>query len=243
MSLYKADLHIHTLLSPCGDLDMTPSTIISEAKNRGLNIIGVIDHNTTLQAKVIKESGLENDEFLILTGVEACSSEEVHSIALFEDLEALYKFQEVLDRYLPEIENIPEIFGDQVVVNFEEQIIYEESRSLLSALTISLEEIEQIVHELNGIFILAHVDRNSYSIYSQLGFIPNNINIDAIELSASCDISGFIKQHPELNNYPIIRSSDAHYPNQIGIVSTIFDLDKLEFKEIKKAIKERKIVL
>ncbi|MBN2693736.1 histidinol-phosphatase [bacterium] len=221
---------------------MTPSLIINEAKNRGLNIIGITDHNTTLQAKVMKESFSDSSDFIILTGVEICSSEEVHSIALFDSLESLSEFQNILDKYMPETENVPEIFGDQVVIDFQEQIIYEESRSLLTALNISIQDIERLVHSLNGIFILAHVDRNSFSIYSQLGFIPFDITIDAVELSASCNVKSFINEHPELNNYSIIRSSDAHYPNQIGIVSTTFDLDKLEFKEIKKAIKERKIL-
>ena len=42
---YKCDLHIHSCLSPCADLLMTPGNIIKEALKLGLDCIAITDHN------------------------------------------------------------------------------------------------------------------------------------------------------------------------------------------------------
>lgn len=175
----RADLHIHTVLSPCGDLEMSPENILHFAQVQGLNMIGITDHNSTRQAPIIRDYGKTKGIF-VLTGAEICSKEEVHALTFFETARTLTIFQHYLDVHLPDIPNDPEKFGFQVVVDPEEQIIYEEPKLLISALNQSLEEIAHKVRQLDGYFhSLAHIDKPCFSILSQLGFVPPDLRYDA----------------------------------------------------------------
>ncbi|MGE4288034.1 MAG: PHP domain-containing protein [Salinivirgaceae bacterium] len=233
---YRADLHIHTILSPCGDLAMSPAVIIQEAKKKELQIIGITDHNTTLQAPLIQRLGKERGVFVMI-GAEVCSKEEVHCLCFVPDETSRKQFQNYLNEHLPDIRNDINKFGYQVCVNEAEEIIYEEDRSLLSAINQSIEQIEQTVHQLGGIFIPAHINRPSYSIISQLGFIPPDLNVDALEISRHSSISDFKSSNSYLKNYPFIQSSDAHYRNDIGSAFTLLELSELSFSTIKNALK------
>lgn len=233
---YRADLHMHTILSPCGDLAMSPATIIEEAKKKELQIIGITDHNTTLQAPLVQQLGKEQGVF-VLCGAEVCSKEEVHCLCFLPDESSREQFQHYLDKHLPDIQNDVQKFGYQVCVNVREEIIYEEPRSLLSAINQSTEQIEQTVHQLGGIFIPAHINRPSYSLISQLGFVAPELKVDALELSRSTSISDFKRSNPYLKDYPFIQSSDAHYRNDIGCVFTILEMPELSFAAIKNTLK------
>ncbi len=235
---YKADLHIHTVLSPCGDLEMSPVNLVNAAAAKGLDIIGVTDHNTTRHCRLVTELGEEKGLF-VLSGVEVNTKEEIHALAFFETPEKLADFQAYLDKWLPPFKNDPAIFGHQVQVNRKEEIIYEEEKSLYGALDQSIEEVEQKVHKLEGIFIPAHVDRPRNAIYSQLGFYPEELNADAIEISWAGNPDEFISSHEELKGLPVIRSSDAHFPEDIGRVFSIFSLFNRTFNEIKMAFNKK----
>lgn len=235
MNDYRADLHIHSLLSPCGDLDMSPSRIIGEAAKKGLDIIGITDHNSTRQSQLIYEMGKENGIF-VLRGAEVCTREEIHNLVFFEKTEELLHFQEYLDLHLPRIKNKPLAFGYQIVVDKDEMIDYEEEWSLATALDVSLEELASKVHELNGIFIPAHIDRFVTGIYSQLGFFPEGLEADALEISWRSNPKDFVDSHPEIKNYSIVTNSDSHYPDDIGRVHTIFRMETRSFQEIRMAL-------
>lgn len=237
MRIYRADLHIHTLLSPCGDLEMSPANIIEQAKIMGLDIIGIADHNTTRQAELVQELGEENG-IMVLMGAEVNTKEEVHCLTFFDSIENLKKFQVYLDAHLTTMKNDPLKFGDQIVVDRDENIVYTEDKILFQAINQSIEEVERKCHELNGLFILSHVDRPKNSIYSQLGFIPEDLAIDAVEISKAYDPKLFIRKHNELERFKILRSSDAHYLNDIGIRYTEFYISEKSFKEISLALKE-----
>ncbi|MFW5877719.1 MAG: PHP domain-containing protein [bacterium] len=232
---YKADLHIHTVLSPCGDLDMSPVNVVNTAAEKGLDIIGITDHNTTRHCELVKELGKEKGIF-VLTGTEVNSKEEIHSLAFFEKTEQLAEFQLYMDTWLPPVKNDPKRFGYQVQVNRYDEIIYEEENSLFSAVDRSIDEIERKVHMLDGIFIPAHVDRPRNSVYSQLGFFPDDLHVDAIEISWATKPSEYMKNHSELDGFRIIRSSDAHYPEDIARAISIFMLRNRSFCEIKMAL-------
>lgn len=234
--IFRADLHIHTVLSPCGDLDMSPRNIIATAKQKKLDIIGITDHNSTRQATVIQEKAQEEGIF-VLTGVEISTREEAHCLAFFPTGERLGEFQLFLDRHLPYIQNNPEKFGYQVVVDWEDQILYEEERLLISALDLPIENIEHEVHRLEGIFIPAHIDKSCFSIISQLGFVPPDLQVEALELSPHTTKEAFLKNNTYLQNYAFIRSSDAHYTNDIGKVYTELSLSSLSFESINQAIR------
>lgn len=201
-----------------------------------LDIIGITDHNSTLHTSLLIELGKEKGIF-VLPGAEVTSQEEVHCLAFFEAENQLKEFQDYLNTHLSVIKNEPNIFGYQVVVNRDEEIIYEEKRLLIASISQSIDQLEKKIHELNGLFIPAHIDRGRFSLTSQLGFIPSDLKADAFELTEKTSLIDFMKANPKLVNYTIIRSSDAHTPDRIGAETTEFYMNSCTFKEIKMALK------
>ena len=239
MNLYKADLHTHTVLSPCGDLDMSPVNIVRRAKEKGIDILGITDHNSTKNCKALNDIA-ENNDLMILKGAEVTTKEEVHCLAFFENDDELSEFQKYLDNHLPEIENDINKFGYQVVVDRDENIIEQENWLLISALNANINQIEKKIHELKGLFIPAHIDKMRYSILSQLGFVPSDLRIDALEISKFVKKNEFLKQNQYLADYCFIQSSDAHYIENIGDTATYFQMKEKSFSEIRYALKSEK---
>ena len=236
MPEFKADMHIHTVLSPCGSLEMSPRIIVKSALDAGLDIIAITDHNSTKQAQIIKQLA-ENEGLVVFCGAEINSLEEVHCLALFEHDYELFQFQVYLDQHLIPIKNDPSYFGFQVVVDADELILEEEERLLINALDVDVVQIEKQVHQLNGLFIPAHIDRPFNGILSQLGFFPEKLNVDAVELSQHAKISNWIGNSKIPSGTSIIRSSDAHQPEMIGIVFTTFKMENASFSEIRLALR------
>jgi hypothetical protein len=237
MKKFRADLHIHTVLSPCGDLEMSPDIIIAKAKEMHLDIIGITDHNSTMQCKVIRDMGALTG-ISVMCGAEVTTKEEVHCLAFFETDAALDEFQEYLDINLPSIPNDVKHFGYQVAVDADNNIVFTEERLLITALNQSIDQVEAMVHRLNGLFIPAHIDKKSFGLLEQLGFLPPDLKVDALEISPFCHKTMFLGQHPELNRYLFISGSDAHYPDQIGKRVTVFEMDKCGFSDFRKALVE-----
>ncbi len=234
MRLFKADLHTHTVLSPCGDLDMSPDEILRLAKERGLDMIGISDHNTTKHCKLAKKIGQELGVF-VLCGAEVTTQEEAHCLSFFETEEQLQEFENYLQQHLPDIPNDPEKFGYQVQVDEELNIVYEEPKFLISAIDQSVEQIEQKVHSLQGLFVPAHIDKPKFSLPSQLGFIPFDLNVDGVELSIRATKYDYLLRNKYLKNKTFIQSSDAHYTNQIASTYCYFEMEEISFSEIRKA--------
>mgnify|MGYP001806055474 CR=1 FL=1 len=236
MRTFRTDLHIHTVLSPCGGLEMSPVNIVSLANKRGLDIIGITDHNSTRHCHEVWCLA-RNTNLTVLPGCEMTSREEVHCLGLFEDFDALSCFQQFIDEKLILIPHNPKIFGYQVIVDAKENILEELDYYLGASLNASVEEIEQKVHELNGIFIPAHVDRPRNSIFSQLAFLPQRLQVDALQISKLGDekaIRAKYRIDPEIS---IVRFSDAHFPDDLGKTYTTFNLEEPTFAEIRKALK------
>lgn len=235
MNIYRADLHIHTVLSPCGSLEMSPANILQHASKKRLDIIGITDHNSTLNARLIQEMG--NDlGITVLTGAEVTTSEEVHCLTFFDGLEMLNEFQRYIDANLLFVRNNPEMFGHQVVVDEKENILKEIDSLLIVGINRSIGEVRQKVRELGGIFIPAHVNRPGYGIYSQLGFIPDNLEPDAVEIWNQYPVENLKAEYPELGKYSLIVNSDAHTPERIGFRFNEFMLEMPTFSEIKLAL-------
>lgn len=236
MNIYKADLHIHTVLSPCGSLDMSPIAIVNTALEKGIQIIGITDHNSTLQSPLVQEIGEERGLF-VLCGAEVTSREEVHCLTYFPNLEKLKLFQDYLDEYLPCVQNNSDYFGYQVLVDIDENIVYTEERLLISAINQSIEQISETVFDLDGIFVPAHVDKTKNSIISQLGFFPKNLKVNGIELTQKGIDLDFVNKHNSLSGLTQILNSDAHFIEDIGKGTSSFVIDNLCFDEIKMAFR------
>jgi len=226
MRPFSADLHIHSLLSPCASLDMSPHEIIAHAMSRGLDMIAITDHNSTLHCALMVELGREAG-ITVLRGAEVTSAEDVHSLVILPGEAETISFQKWIDDNCGKIPNDPDIFGDQVVVDRDENVIREIEHFLPAALNATLDEVESAAHRHGALFIPAHIDRPSMSIISQLGFIPDDLYVDALETVG------------EMNDllYPVIANSDAHIPGQIGRRFTSYMLDHPSFYELSMALR------
>jgi len=233
LRLFKADLHIHTCLSPCTELDMSPQGILTAAKKKGIDIIGICDHNSSENSLAVMKAA-KKTHIKVIPGLEVTSQEEVHVLALFDGVETALRLQEYVYENLPG-ENDERAFGKQVIVNEEEEVEGFNTKLLIGATTIPLEEVIRLIHSFGGLAIASHIDREAFSIIGQLGFIPNNLALDALEISPRIPIEEAIKTYAY--DYPITRFSDAHYPDDIGKGYTSFLLEEGSLAELKKALK------
>lgn len=232
---FRADLHVHTVLSPCGSLDMSPARIISEAKQKHIDILAITDHNSTRQCSVVMEMGCKAG-IKVWGGAEINTREEVHCLVYFDEVEILKEFQKWLDQWLVKIKNKPDYFGDQVWVDAEENILGEEPWLLIAALDRSLDQCYEKVHRLGGVFVPAHIDRQSSSLSSQLGFVPPDIAADALEISPNATLE-MIEKNGWAKIKPLIAGSDAHHPERLGMNMTRLRMQDAGIKEFKKALK------
>jgi PHP family Zn ribbon phosphoesterase len=230
---FKADLHIHTCLSPCTELDMFPGRILTAAKKKEIDIIGICDHNSSENSLAVMNAAKKMN-INIFPGMEVTSLEEVHVLALFDEIENALKLQEHVYANLPG-ENDEDAFGMQIIVNERGEVLGSNNKLLIGATTIPLEKIIKTIHSLEGIAIASHIDRESFSIIGQLGFIPDNLELDALEISPAITREEAKKRYSD--NYPITCSSDAHYPDDIGKAFTSFLLKDGTLAEVKKALK------
>lgn len=232
---FKADLHIHTCLSPCGDLKMSPQAIVREAKHKGIGIIAICDHNTAENAGAVIKAA-RNRGVTVLPGMEVTTREEVHICALFERLPMALKLQALVYENL-EGENDDKVFGMQVAVDAEGRVLGFNRRLLIGATGLSVEETVDAIHSLRGLAIAAHIDREGFGIIGQLGFIPPELSFDAVEVSSRMEIAEARQEFTDCQKYPFLRSSDAHYLEDVGEGTTTFLLGEASFAEIKLALK------
>lgn len=238
---YKADLHIHTCLSPCTELEMSPAAIAKQAKKKEIDILGICDHNSAENVPAVIKAA-RKFKIWVLPGIEVTSQEEVHILALFDETDSAFKLQEIVYDNLPG-ENDEEAFGMQVVVNEKSEVLRFNKKLLIGASTLSLEEVIQWIHHFDGLAVAAHIDREGFSLIGQLGFIPEGLELDALEISPSISHPTAEKQFKP--HFPLICSSDAHFPKDIGKGFTLFHIEEGSIKEIKKALlnrEERKII-
>jgi PHP family Zn ribbon phosphoesterase len=236
MQWFKADLHIHSVLSPCGGLDMSPVNIIRQAVLKKLDIIAITDHNSTRHCRSAREIGKKNG-ITVLAGAEINTREEIHCLTFFESIDKADFFQQYIDLKLIVIRNNPDIFGHQFIVDEQENILEEENRLLVASLDAGIEEVAHEVFRLGGLFIPAHINRKSNGIYSQIGFIPASAGIHGLEISLTGDFKEFLKEHPETEHYGLITNSDAHSLEQIGSQTTNLFLENPEFAELVLALR------
>lgn len=233
---FACDLHIHSTLSPCGSLDMSPSTIVAKAKEVGLQIIAVTDHNMTENTPYVKEAG-QRQGLVVLSGMELQTREEIHLLAVFDEYEASHALQIMIYDLLPPVLNDADFYGDQVVVNNNDEIVRTEERLLINSAAISIEDATAWIKSHGGIAIPSHIDSPTFSIISQLGFIPGEIPFDALEIrnpGRSEELMPFIFR----KRIPFVTFSDAHYPGDIGRRRTVLNLSRPDCGSIENALRE-----
>lgn len=234
--MFAADLHLHSVLSPCGDLAMSPSAIVARAQARGLDLIAITDHNMVENGIALRTLAARCG-IAALYGMELETSEEVHLLCLFDDLEQALEWQDVVYARLPDIPNDPLRFGDQVVVDDVENIVRFEPRLLANAADIPLEEACLWVQAHGGLAIPAHVDRPAHSLVSQFGFPPPGLPIDAVELTRFASGEFLRQQSAWLSQVAPVRFSDAHFLDDIGTQRTCLHIEAPTIREIRMALR------
>ena len=236
MKIFRADLHIHTCLSPCGDLSMSPRKIVAEVLRHNLDIIAVSDHNSARNISAVTNAA-RGTQVVVLPGMEICTEEEVHVLAIFKDLEsALAKQTYVYGRLFGE--NDPDAFGMQVIATENDEVEDFETKLLIGAARISLDAAIEHIHTCGGIAIASHIDRESFGVIGQLGFVPPGAGFDALETSSHIDVANVGQIFKQYGNYPFVRNSDAHFLNDIGKCWTGYRMEEPTFMEIQKALRQ-----
>lgn len=235
MKLYY-DFHIHSGLSPCGDNEMTPNNIVNMAKLYDLDVIALTDHNSTLNCQAVMEAGKEIG-LTVIPGMELCTAEEVHLVCLFPNLKMANKFCEYVHSTLPPIRNKPTVFGEQLVFDKHDNVLGFEHTLLITATTISANDAVSIVADYGGICYPAHIDRNSYSIISNLGTIDSSFNFNCAEVADIDTVDTLKKQHPYLNELKILSGSDAHYLEHMRLKEHYIEAEENTIESIFEALK------
>ena len=235
MRTYRADLHVHTVLSPCAGVEMIPPVIVDEALRRDINLIAITDHNATANIGVVMEAA-KGTGLTVLPGMELQTREEVHVVCLFDTLEQLAAWQNLVNQHLPALENDIEHFGEQFVVDETGEFVRRETRLLLTSADLSLEEAIRAVNSIGGLAIPAHIDRKANGLLEILGFVPAGVPIEALEISRHISVDAAPLRYPQIRGYPLVRDGDAHRLNELLGVNE-FLLESPTVAEIKKALR------
>jgi len=233
LKTYLAELHVHTVLSPCAGVEMIPPLIVRKAIACGLNLIAVTDHNASENVPAVIKAA-EGHELTVLPGMELQTEEEVHVLCLFETMDKLNGLQEIVDQKLPNIKNNIEFFGEQFIVDHTGEFIQRKEQLLINSTTLSFEEAFQLVNELGGLFIPAHINRQAFGLIDHLGFVPPGLDIDALEISRHLSLEAAVEKFPQIKDYAIIRSGDVHYLDDFLGVNQ-FIIEEPTISEIKMA--------
>jgi hypothetical protein len=204
-----ADLHIHTVLSPCAEVEMIPPLIVERALALGLGLIAITDHNAAANCEAVIKAA-RGTELVVLPGMEVQTSEEVHVVCLFDTTEQALTWQGIVFNHLPGLQNPEGTFGAQFVVDASGNYIRSETRLLLTSTNLTLDDTMARVTALGGLTIPAHVDRLSYSLLANLGFVPRGLNSPALELFRQTPPDDARVRWPQLAQWQLIRGSDAH---------------------------------
>ena len=227
----RYDLHIHSALSPCAENDMTPGNIVGMAYVNGLDLISVTDHQSCANVRSVMAAAERiKDEYgtapVIVPGMEIECAEGFHILGYFPDIRTAEDFQKYLLPHRMIVRNRPEIFGEQYLFNENDEVSGTVEDLLLTASNLRSEILMDEIDRAGGVFVPAHIDRDSYSMLASLGSIPEDFKGHILEFSKNCDTDTFLMRYPELVKYGRIRNSDAHRLSDIsypGALMTVPD--------------------
>lgn len=233
---YYYDLHMHSCLSPCGDMDMTPNNIVGMSKLLGLDVIALTDHNSVLNCEAVMKLGLENG-LCVIPGMELTTMEEIHVVCLFPSYEKALQWNEYVKAHQMQFPNRVDIYGRQVIMDENDEEIGEVENLLILATDISVMDVKKLVESYDGVCYPAHINRDSMSIISSLGDIPPECGFTTAEVSSSGNIEELKGRYPILCDMLIVRDSDAHYLQNMRDAENFFELKELTIDAVFEKLK------
>ncbi|MEW6355916.1 MAG: PHP-associated domain-containing protein [Planctomycetota bacterium] len=237
MRRFKADLHIHTALSPCSSAEMTPPAIVEAAIRRGLDMIAICDHNAAENVAPAQEAA--GDNLAVLAGIEITTEEDIHVLGLFPDAASACAAGCEVKETLPDVAGAARVLGEQLRMSATGDVVGVEPKMLSASSGLDLGKTVALVKRHGGLAVAAHVDRPSFSVTSQLGFFPDDVQFDGIEISANGAVAGRQKEYEGLG-LPMLVSSDAHFLSDVGNGFTKFHMLAPTFDEIVLALQRQK---
>jgi PHP family Zn ribbon phosphoesterase len=231
---FKVDLHIHTCLSPCASLEMSPLQIVEKAKEKGLDVIAICDHNSAENTEAVINAGRKKD-LAVFPGLEISTREEIHVMGVFGNVDAAMKVQQVVYSNLEGL-NREDYFGMQVIANEYDDVIDFNPLFLAGSTKLSFEKTVELIRSGKGMAIAAHIDRQAFGLLGHFGFLPEDINLHALEVSSRGKVAAISREMTPRNEKPLLFNSDAHFLKDIGRQCNRIMAEASQFECIYKAI-------
>ncbi len=206
---FRADLHIHTVASACAEIEMLPPLIVERARQLGLDLIAITDHNSAVNVAAVCEAA-HGSGLVVWPGIEVQTREEAHITCLFDSPEQAETLAAMIEEHLPREENPEAFFGVQLVVDAQGEFLRKDMRLRQVACDLPVERVVSLVRERGGVAIAAHVDRPSFSLLASLGFVPEELDLAALEVSQATPLGEIGSRLPQVTRWPLVRASDAH---------------------------------
>ena len=217
---------------------MYPRAVVERARAAGLDVIAVTDHNSAENAAAVAEAAAGTG-LAVLPGLELATEEEAHILGLFEAGADLGPLLAIIYENLPDVPSKRSFIKDQVIVDAGDGVTGFNPHCLIGATRLAVHEAVRLIHAHGGLAIASHIDRETFSIISQLGFIPPDLELDAVEVSPLMTYAQARTAYEPLFRYPLVRFSDAHRPEEIGRAVMEFLLARPSLEEIRKALAGR----
>ncbi len=224
MSRYYYDLHIHSCLSPCADNDMTPNNIVGMATLNGLSLLALTDHNTCRNCPAFFEAA-KRQGIVPVAGMELTTAEDIHLVCLFSELDDAMAFSDEIARHIMQVKNRPEIFGDQLILDGEDNVIGEEDILLISATDLWVNDAIALARSFGAHVRPAHIDRESNGMIAILGDVPSEYGFNFVELNDKENRKVYFENYPSLEGKEVIVSSDAHHLWEISEAENYLEID------------------
>lgn len=217
---------------------MTPYNFVNMSKLVGLDVVALTDHNTCLNCPAAIKAG-EAAGILVVPGMELCTSEEVHVVCLFEDLQNALDFSAYVRTTMPPVKNRENIFGEQLIMDETDNILGKEELLLTTASSIGIYQVPGLMEQYGGVSFPAHINRSSYSVVSNLGEITAEMGFTCAELTPDADLKAYEERFPDLKNMKIFYNCDAHYLENINMNPKHIDIPSLSIKNVINMLKNR----
>lgn len=225
--LIRCDLHVHSALSPCADDDMTPANIVGYAKLLGLDAVAIADHNAIGNVAVAVEVGKAYG-VCVVPAMELQTAEDIHVLCLFPTTERLQSFFDEIE--FSKLVNDPSVFGRQLIVDEDDNVVATEPRLLHVGANIAVEKVPDLARKHGGVAVAAHVDRDENGMVAILGEVIAEYG--AVELSSHATAA----HRKAYSDKVVVTNSDAHWLDCIGHGISTLEVTENSAEAIVKAL-------